>query len=93
MVREKFINKWKLDEEEIDLLNKEEKEISTKENELFFEKAINDLKSKNKLISLRVNETVINNIKQKSAKIGINYQTLINILLKQYSDDKITITL
>lgn len=93
MVSEKFINKWKLDEEEIDLLNEEEKEISTKENELFFEKAINDLKSKNKLISLRVNETVINNIKQKSAKIGINYQTLINILLKQYSDDKITITL
>lgn len=93
MVSEKFINKWKLDEEEIDLLNEEEKEVSTKENELFFEKAINDLKSKNKLISLRVNETVINNIKRKSAKIGINYQTLINILLKQYSDDKITITL
>ncbi len=93
MVSKKFINKWKLDEEEIDLLNEEEKEVSTKENELFFEKAINDLKSKNKLISLRVNETVINNIKRKSVKIGINYQTLINILLKQYSDDKITITL
>lgn len=93
MVSKKFINKWKLDEEEIDLLKEEEKEVLPKENELFFEKVIDTLKGKSKLISLRVNETVINNIKQKSANIGINYQTLINILLKQYSDDKITITL
>lgn len=55
MVSKKFIDKWKLDEEEIDLLNEEEKETTEKENEIFFEKVTNDLKSKSKLISLKVN--------------------------------------
>lgn len=93
MVTKNFIDKWKLDQEEIDLLKEEEKEISEKENEIFFEKAINNLKSKNKLISIRINENILNNIKQKSENIGINYQTLINILLKQYVDNKINIVL
>ena len=93
MVTKNFIDKWKLDQEEIDLLKEEEKEISEKENEIFFEKVINNLKSKNKLISIRINENILNNIKQKSENIGINYQTLINILLKQYVDNKINIVL
>ena len=80
MVTKNFIDKWKLDQEEIDLLKEEEKEISEKENEIFFDNYLNK-------------SNILNNIKQKSENIGINYQTLINILLKQYVDNKINIVL
>lgn len=92
MVSKKLINKYKLDQEEIDLINEDEKEVGQKENEIFFEKAIDNLK-KDKLISIRVNTLVINGIKKKAENSGINYQSLINILLKQYLDGKINIIL
>lgn len=92
MVSKKLIDKYKLDQEEIDLLKEEEKEINKKENEVFFEKAIDNLK-KDKLISIRVNTSVINSIKKKAESSGMNYQSLINVLLKQYADGRINIIL
>ena len=92
MVSKKLIDKYKLDQEEIDLLKEEEKEIGEKENEVFFEKAIDNLK-KDKLISIRVNTSVINDIKKKAKSSGMNYQSLINVLLKQYADGRINIIL
>ena len=93
MVSKKLIDKYQLDQEEIDLLQEEEKEISEKENEAFFEKAIDNLGKKDKLISIRVNTSIINNIKKKAESSGINYQSLINVLLKQYADGRINIML
>lgn len=93
MVSKRLINKYKLDQEEIDLMKEEEKEISESENELFFDKAISNLKKKDKLISLRVNNTVIDTIKQKAEYCGIGYQSLINMLLKQYADGKINMVI
>lgn len=88
MVSKKLIDKYKLDEEEIDLLNEEEKEIGEKENEIFFEEAINNLK-KDKLISMRVNTNIINNIKKIANDIGLNYQSYIGVLLDQASKGNI----
>lgn len=92
MVSKNLIDKYKLDQEEIDLIKEDENELEEKENEVFFEKAIDNLK-KDKLISIRVNTSVINDIKKKAESSGINYQSLINVLLKQYADGKINIIL
>jgi predicted DNA binding CopG/RHH family protein len=48
---------------------------------------------KKKPITMNADVLVIEKIKEMSANIGINYQTLINILLKQYADGKINITI
>lgn len=54
---------------------------------------MNNLKKKDKVISLRVNSFVIDNIKKKAEYSGLNYQTLINVLLKQYALGKVNIVL
>lgn len=46
-----------------------------------------------KPMTINTNIIVINKIKEKANDIGINYQSLINVLLKQYADGKIKITL
>lgn len=57
-----------------------------------FKKAQNELK-KTKPMTINTNVAVINKIKEKADNIGINYQSLINVLLKQYADGKINIML
>lgn len=57
-----------------------------------FKKAQNEFK-KTKPMTINTNVAVINKIKEKANNIGINYQSLINVLLKQYADGKINITL
>lgn len=86
-IEKAFIEKWKLDEEEIALLEAEEKitEPSHPKNkkelmELSQIAANNTLEKlkQNKSITIRVNESVLNKIKAKSLSMGIPYQTLIN---------------
>ena len=93
MVSENLIKKYKLDQEEIDLLKEEEKDITETENEKFFDEAIDNLKNKTKLFSIRYNVNTIDKLKQKASEAGMNYQTLINVILKQYVDGKINIAL
>ena len=89
MVSKNLIEKYKLDEEKIDLL-KEEDEL---ENEKFFEDAIDNLKNRTKIFSIRSNVNTIDKLKQKANEAGMNYQTLINVILKQYVDGKISVAL
>ena len=89
MVSKKLIKKYKLDQEEIDLLNEEEKDIAETENEEFFDEAIDNLRNRTKLFSIRYNVDVINKIKKKAASYGLNYQTYINLFLYQLANDKI----
>ena len=52
------------------------------------------IKSKQtKLMTINTNIAVIDRIKEKAIDLGLNYQTLINMLLKQYADGKIRMIL
>ena len=93
MVSKNLIKKYKLDQEEIDLLKEEEKYVTETENEKFFNDAVDKLKNRTKLFSIRYNINTIDKLKQKANEAGMNYQTLINVILKQYVDGKINITL
>lgn len=46
-----------------------------------------------KPITMNININVIDTLKQKANESGMNYQTLINVILKQYVDGKIKINL
>ncbi len=50
-----------------------------------FEKAATLSLRKDKKITLRLNESDLNTVKQKAAKLGIGYQTLIGSLIHQYA--------
>lgn len=63
MVLKNFIEKYKLDKEDIEFVKEEEKYCNEKENEEFFEEAVNNLKIKNKLFSIRTNVKVLDKIK------------------------------
>jgi predicted DNA binding CopG/RHH family protein len=45
--------------------------------------------TKSKTVSLRLNETVLEAIKQKAAAEGLSYQTLISSVLFKYSTDRL----
>lgn len=94
MISKVLIDKYKLDEEEIDLMNEDIKEFGKNETERFFDSAIDNLKSrKNKLLSIRTNELIIDKIKTIANNNGLNYQTLINMILYQVANGKIDIRL
>lgn len=48
---------------------------------------------KNSRISLRINEKDLRKVKSKAIEIGVPYQTLINMLIHQYAENKIRISL
>ena len=80
-----IIEEMILDEEEIRLLEEQEKGEWIESNDLEYLK--NDAKiiakntidkmKKNKSITIRINDTVLNRIKAKSLALGVPYQTLI----------------
>lgn len=45
--------------------------------------------AKTKTISLRINETVLKKIKEKTVQEGLSYQTLISSILYKYSTDNL----
>ena len=92
----KMIKEWRSyrledfkDETEEDFKKRQQDTIDLKNN---FKKAQNELK-KTKPMTINTNIAVINKIKEKADNIGINYQSLINVLLKQYADGRINIIL
>ena len=90
MVSKKFIDKYKLDEEEIELFKQEEKTVGKKAQQQFFKKAVDSLK-KNKetqQISIRLNKASLLKIKQKASEYDLSYQTYINLFLNQLANDK-----
>ena len=80
-----FIKKMQLDQEEIELLEEQERNEWISANNLektketaqkIAKNTINNMK-KNKSITIRINDAVLNKIKAKSLATGIPYQTLI----------------
>lgn len=91
-------NPWQLDEEEKEILQAYEEgkleRVPNAENkrEEIVEAARNTL-LKNKNISLRISEAHIAKLKEKAAKAGLPYQTIISALIHQYLDGRIKIEL
>ena len=85
MISKKTIKELQLDEEEIKLLEEQENDEWIENENLFQTKntakeiADNTIKNmrRNKSITIRINDTVLNKIKAKSLATGIPYQTLI----------------
>ncbi len=64
-------------------------EKETKKYSEMARNTLNILKDKqNKLITLRVNENIINEIKNQASNYGLGYQTYINIFLYQLANGK-----
>jgi len=71
-------------------LNQEEKEIlkAFEERETISVKAGNT-KLRTKPVNIRLSVKDLNEIQKKAEKIGLPYQTLINLLIHQYNQGKI----
>ncbi len=92
------MNNLILDQEELEILNKYNNNelISVKDkNEeiLKAREAAENTFNKSKHISIRVSEKDLMRLKAKSQEVGVAYQTLIGILIHQYSENKIKISL
>lgn len=91
-------DKWQLDEEEKQILADYEAGLFVpvpnmeQEKERHRQIARNTL-LKNKNISLRISEAHITKLKEKAAKAGLPYQTIISTLIHQYLDGRIKIEL
>lgn len=85
MISKKIIKELQLDEEEIKLLEEQENDEWIENKNLFQTKntakiiANNTIKNmrRNRSITIRINDTVLNKIKAKSLVAGVPYQTLI----------------
>ena len=84
-VDKKIIEEMMLDEEEIKLLKEQEMgewvessdlEYSRNNAKIIAKNTIDNMR-KNKSITIRINDVVLNRIKAKSLALGIPYQTLI----------------
>ena len=87
-----------LDLEEQEILNKynnkelkisESRDIEMQNAKIFADATFN----KSKHISIRVSERDLLKLKAKSQEVGVPYQTLIGILIHQYNDNKIKISI
>jgi predicted DNA binding CopG/RHH family protein len=89
-----------LDEEEAKLMesieNDEWKPLSKTEEEQIkkqLQESAEYYSKKTKPISIRLQQTVLGKLKEKSRYNGIPYQSIISILAKQYAEGKINIQL
>ena len=74
------------DETEEDFKKRVKEEIKIKKT------AFVELEQK-KPMTMNININTIDKLKQKANEAGMNYQTLINVILKQYVDGKISVAL
>lgn len=86
----------KFDEEEIEILDNYKKnkliQSETKVTDILEAREIaNNSISKSKHISIRLSEKDLTKLKAKSLESGIAYQTIIGILVRQYTENKIKI--
>jgi len=88
----------KFDDEEKELLEAFEKneiqftKISDEKKKYFSEIAKNTVEQK-KMINFRVNERDFRNLKMKASELGIPYQTLLKILIHQFTEGKVKLNL
>jgi predicted DNA binding CopG/RHH family protein len=93
-INQKYINKYKLDKDEVETLeafeNGELKSINNLEEELAqFREAFKDIAKtlqKDKSIHLRLNSGDIELIKAKSKQDGIPYQTILGSIIHQFAN-------
>ena len=85
----------KLDLEEKEILNMFEANelISEKENIEDYVIIAQKTIEKNAKISIRINEKDLRKVKSKAIEVGVPYQTLINMIIHQYAENKIQISI
>ncbi len=85
----------KLDLEEKEILNMFEANelISEKENIEDYVIVAQKTIEKNAKISIRINEKDLRKVKSKAIDVGVPYQTLINMIIHQYAENKIQISI
>ncbi len=85
----------KLDLEEKEILNMFEANelISEKENIEDYVIVAQKTIEKNAKISIRINEKDLRKVKSKAIEVGVPYQTLINMIIHQYAENKIQISI
>ncbi|HUW21064.1 MAG TPA: hypothetical protein VMW41_00165 [Candidatus Bathyarchaeia archaeon] len=100
MIKNKTLNTLKLDKEEEvvekALENNEFiEESSLKAIKKMFEEAVANYRQlkKSKRITIRVNQEDLLKVKAKAQRNKVPYQTLLNALIHQYSNDKLQIRL
>lgn len=64
-----------------------------KEMKDLLQQAVKNTRELRKQINIRLNPSDVLALKEKSSKLGMPYQTLINTLIHQYVTGKITLTL
>lgn len=86
---------YNFDDEELKLLNDIDKGNFVEDlNELENIKlAAKNTVEKNERVNLRINEKDLFIIKRKATENGLPYQSLINVLIHQYAEGKITINI
>ena len=91
----KMNKKYNLDADELEVINQIEKgEFSEDLTELENLKlAAKNTVEKNERVNLRINEKDLLVIKRKATENGLPYQSLINVLIHQYAEGKITLSM
>ncbi len=82
-----------LDEKEILDLFENNKMISERGNLNNYTAIAKNTTEKNSKISIRLNEKDLRKLKSKAIEIGVPYQTLINMIIHQYAENKIQLSI
>jgi predicted DNA binding CopG/RHH family protein len=90
--------KQKIDKEEVEILEafengKTESVDNLKEEKLKASKFAANTKNRTKPVNIRLSTKDLDEIQKKAEKIGLPYQTLINLLIHQYNQGKIKLIL
>ncbi len=86
---------YKLDKKELEILNQIEKGEFTEDLSEFenLKLAAKNTVEKNERVNLRINEKDLLIIKRKATENGLPYQSLINLLIHQYAEGRITLNI
>ena len=87
------MNELEFDENELLNLFENNQMISNKEKVTDYIIVAKSTIEKNSKISIRVNEKDLRKVKSKAIEVGVPYQTLINMIIHQYAENKIKLSL
>jgi predicted DNA binding CopG/RHH family protein len=86
------MNELEFDENELLDLFENNQMISDKEKLTDYIVVAKNTIEKNSKISIRVNEKDLRKVKSKAIEVGVPYQTLINMIIHQYAENKIKLS-
>ena len=86
------MNELEFDENELLDLFENNRMISDKEKLTDYIVVAKNTIEKNSKISIRVNEKDLRKVKSKAIEVGVPYQTLINMIIHQYAENKIKLS-